>query len=183
MIEEWDHSMIAPSVGASVYSYWQLFFFKNMFRDQTPANDPDFAAMIYHNRISTHFFSRMFKQLTDDPTIHKFNRLCNNGYPDYTGETPCAYNVARSFIETKRHLTQNFRPQPSSWFWGDLMTLEFVSMPWSNTFLKPFFHRSVRSGGNHNTVNVAEYLFSDVVKEMQFKGRNAPNYKQIVQLN
>lgn len=61
------------------------------------------------------------------------------------------------------------------------MTLEYVNQPWSSTPLKPLFHRSVSSGGNECTVNVAEYHLSDSVREKQFKGRNAPNYKQVIE--
>lgn len=138
--------------------------------------------MISATSISKHFFVRMFRDLIEDPKNMKYNRLCRNGYPVYSGDMPCVYNIARSFIEAKKHLEQNVSPKMENWVWGEVMTLEFVNQPWSSTPLKPIFHRSVKSGGNENTVNVAEINLDMASRSMKFTGRSAPNYKQVISL-
>lgn len=139
--------------------------------------------MIAETQISKQFFPRMFYELSKDPTLTKYNKLCANGFEGHKGDTPCAYNVAAALINTKRLLETQYTTNIEDWKWGNLMTLEFQNMPWSSTFLRVFFHRSRPSGGNENTVNVAEYALSEAAKDLKFRGKNAPNYKQIIQLN
>ena len=124
----------------------------------------------------------MFQDLVSDPKSAKYNRLCKNGFSGNSSDMSCAYNIARSFLEAKKHLEQHLSPKIANWKWGEAMTLEYTNQPWSSTPLKPIFHRSVKSGGNENTVNVAEIDYYEAAHTLKFKGRNAPNYKMVVSL-
>lgn len=163
-LKAWDYEMAIDSIGATVYQYWQLFFYSSLFKKYSPKNDPEFGIMIAENSVSKQFFQRFFKDVESNPKGSRYNILCVNGY-DYDTDMPCAYNVARSLIEAKKYLVAEISPDSSYWKWGDLMTLEYVNQPWSSTPLKPLFHRSVKSGGNECTVNVAEYHLSDAARE------------------
>jgi len=140
--------------------------------------------MIVNSTPAKQFFARFFHDLAKNPKIERYNRLCRHGYPEFEGgEMDCAYAIAKSMLETKQYLDKNFgKMKLNEWQWGKHFTLEFPNQPWSSTPLKPIFHRSVPSGGNENTVNVAETHLYEAYPKMRWFGRSAPNYKQIVSL-
>lgn len=59
-------------------------------------------------------------------------------------------------------------------------TFEYTNKPWSESILKPFFHRTVRIGGNTNTVNVSKYNMKKAYEQRTFKSGHSANYKMVV---
>jgi acyl-homoserine lactone acylase PvdQ len=83
LFKAWDCQMSADSVGATVYQYWQMFFFPSLFKAYAPENDPEFGVMIAENSVSKQFFQRFFKELADSPRGSKYNKLCREGHAAY----------------------------------------------------------------------------------------------------
>jgi len=57
----------------------------------------------------------MMLQLSNDTHLYKYNRYCDNGFPEYKGDASCAYNVARALAETKRYLESSISKNPQDW--------------------------------------------------------------------
>lgn len=117
LLEEWNNEMCEECIGATVYSYWQMFMYNSMFQDYIPERDKAFSNLMTDGYVFTDFFRRMMAYLTSDINNPKYNRFCNNGFPDYKGDASCAYNVARSFVEAKQYLDRNVSKNPNDWQW------------------------------------------------------------------
>lgn len=182
ILEDWDHEMREDSVGATVYSLWQVFMYESLFQNYIPENEPDFARTISDCYVFTDFFRRMMGELVKDIHSTKYNRLCDNAYVEYKGDTSCAYNVARALSETKRHLDSTISKNPNDWLWRRVHQNDYPYTPWSLTPLKFMFHRVVPTAGNGHTVNVAKYSLKDAEKTKMFNAKHTANYKQVIEL-
>ena len=120
--------------------------------------------------------------LIDDIASDKYNRFCHNGFADYKGDLPCAYNVARAFVEAKRHLDRNFSKNSKDWQWRHVHSNEYAYAPWSLTPLKFLWHRKVPTAGNGHTVHVAKYSIAAAVETKLFNAKHAANYKQVIEI-
>ena len=149
--------MSKDSIGASVYSYWQIFMYKSMFRNYIPEGEQNFVGKLTNGYVFTDFFRIMMVKLRENLVSAKYNKFCDNGYHEYTGELSCAYNIARSLVETKKHLERNVSKNTKDWAWKNFHSLEYANSPWSLSPLKFLFHRKVPAAGNNGTVNVAKY--------------------------
>lgn len=81
--------------------------YKSMFHNYITADAPEFGLLLTDGYVFTDFFRRMLTVLRDDINYAKYNRLCDNGFFEYSGDSSCAYNAARSLIEVKKHLERN----------------------------------------------------------------------------
>ena len=104
-------------------------------------------------------------------------------YPEYKGDNPCAYNVARAFTDTRRFMEQKVSKNHADWKWGMLHQQEYTNLPWSKTPLKFLFHKVVNTGGNNNTPNVSGYKDKKNVNKSVITSAHAANYKQIIQFD
>ena len=86
-----------------------------MFHNYAPKHEPDFTGLLTNGYVFIDFFRIMMTNLREDLVSDKYNKLCDNGYAEYTGELSCAYNIARALIETKKHLERNVSKNPSDW--------------------------------------------------------------------
>lgn len=175
--------MTEDSVGASVYSFWQITMFESMFKNYAPEGDKDFSSLVVDGYTFTDFFRRMLLQLSDDVHIVKYNRLCANGFTEYKGDAACAYNVARSLIEVKHYLDRNVSRNQADWIWRRFHQNEYAYAPWSMSPLKFIFHRKVPTAGNGHTPHVAKYSIKDAITNRLFNGKHAANYKQVIALD
>jgi len=121
--------------------------------------DPKLRIMYTESRAEFAEFTQTFlKSLVADGPTSKYQVLCKEAYPEYTGADTCAYNVARSFVNVKKFLTENVSSKSDDWKWGRLHFNQYDNLPWSKTPLKFIFQRNVPWGGNENTVNVSIYF-------------------------
>ena len=174
--------MTEDSVGATVYSYWQITMFESMFKNYIPEGDSDFSSLVVDGYTFTDFFRRVMLQLKNDMYIPKYNRLCANGFAEYKGDVPCAYNVARALVEVKHYLDRNVSTNQKDWIWRRFHQNEYATTPWSLTPLKFLFHRSVPTAGNGHTPHVSKYSIKDAIKTRLFNAKHAANYKQVISL-
>ena len=126
------------------------------------------------------FTMTFFKSVAAHGAGSKYQVLCKNAYPEYTGGNPCAHNVARSFITVKHFLETNVSAKKEDWIWGRVHVKSFDHLPWSKTPLKFLYHRSVPYGGNENTVNVSIYFKSKNYSQAVISSIGGANYKQII---
>lgn len=182
ILEEWNNELCEECVGATVYAFWQIIMYKSMFNNYIPKEEPNFSQILTDGYVFTDFFRRMMTVLYDDPHSPKYNKFCDNGFAEYNGDMACAYNVARSLIEVKKHLERNASKNSIDWVWRNFHTLEYTNSPWSLSALKFIFHRKVPTAGGNGVVNVAKYSLANAGETMLFNGKHSANYKQIVAL-
>jgi len=94
--------------------------------------------------------------------MEKYNKLCK-GYYDhqYSGPHACAYNVAFSFVETNRFMTETFSADPTSWKWGSVHVNYYETKPWTVIkYVRGIFDRATPTGGNANTISNSRYAYS-----------------------
>jgi hypothetical protein len=78
--------------------------------------DPKARLMYTESRAEFAEFTQTFlKSLVAAGPTSKYQVLCKEAYPEYTGADTCAYNVARSFVNVKKFLTENVSPKPYDW--------------------------------------------------------------------
>lgn len=99
--------------------------------------------------------------MAEDGRASRYQAFCADVYPlgDGVGN-PCAMNVAMSFLKAQELLVENFSSDQRKWRWVDHLVIEYQNPFWSNTALKPFWHRTRGASGNSNTPGVAK--ISDV---------------------
>jgi acyl-homoserine lactone acylase PvdQ len=121
--------------------------------------------------------------LLEDPENEKYNKVCKNGYPEgeYQGNNHCMYNMARALAESVEFLKREVSPNPKDWEWKNLHVNEYSHMPFSQTKLKPLYHREVPIGGSYYTVKCSKYSFKKFQMQKTFKSNHSPNYKQVIQ--
>jgi acyl-homoserine lactone acylase PvdQ len=61
MLQDWDHEFNEESIGATVYSFWQIFMYDSMFKNYSKENEKDFARILVDGYIFTDFFRRMME--------------------------------------------------------------------------------------------------------------------------
>lgn len=131
-------------------------------------SDADNRLLYSDNYLFLSVKPRIVEMAAKDGSKSIFNPLCRQGFEDYDykeGGNDCAYNLARSFVAAKHYLAANVSPRSEDWKWGSLIVKDWVSLPWSRTPLKPFFHRQSATQGNVNTVDVSRYFvnFNDTL--------------------
>lgn len=176
-VQKWQGSFDQHSIGASIYSVWQAEFLASLFSKQVP--DLEDRVTIFSNYAFQDFFTRLMLGIRKNPEDPHFNKVCEQGFKEYKGTTPCAYNIARAFVETKSTLVQQLSPRSSDWEWRNLHLNEYFSAPWSLTVLKPFFQRDVPAGGNGNTVLCSKYSVEKAVKLKNFRGIHGTTFRQL----
>ena len=100
---------------------------------------------------------RLIESAATDGADSHFNPVCVGGYTDQDVKNTCAYNIAKSFSAAKNFLETNVSKKSSDWKWGSLLVKDWINLPWSNTPLKPIFHRQTPAIGNGNTPNVSRH--------------------------
>lgn len=136
-IENWDGDMNMNLIAPTVYQYWQLMFFKTLFRQYEDNVMTIYA--ITDNYPFVDFYQRLIFKIQEDPKNERYNRLCKGFYEDYEGDEHCAYNMARSFAETRDYLKKNISPNEYDWAFRNVHTNVYPALPWSMTPLKFLF--------------------------------------------
>ena len=101
--------MREDSIAASIYMRYLLYFYQTLFHKQIVDSEDDrYSLMDSHNFLQTH--SRILNDVRKEGANSRYQIFCERAYPDseYSGDNPCAYNVARSMAKSKYypiHLT------------------------------------------------------------------------------
>lgn len=108
--------------------------------------------------------------------------VCEGAHENYSGDNPCAFNIAMAFVETDRFLTERVGSDTSKWRWGSLHVNDYSNLPWSKTPLKPLFHREVPVPGNDQTPNVSKISIRKNANETVMRSNASANFKMLVQV-
>jgi len=147
----WDYTSGKENIPATIFNVWERFFIRKMIRN-IGLSERDVKSMINNVKFD-HFLYR--NMLTWGKTIPKEqDQWCRN--EENQGLTdPCLYNLAKSLEEAYLFLEKTLGDDIEDWQWGRLHKQEYPHGSFSQTPLKPFYHRSVAAGGNARTVDVA----------------------------
>ena len=96
--------MTEESVPASVYSFIFLNIHSSLFTQY--AEDEDDRLSMTDNYLYHEFLQTLLKSVQKDGGNSKYSKFCEMAYPEYKGNDPCAYNVARAFSDTKRFMEE-----------------------------------------------------------------------------
>jgi len=110
----------------------------------------------------------------------RFQVICEGAHKEYTGDNPCAYNVAKALVDAKKLLEKKVGKSPEDWSWRKLHLRQYVNLPWSRTPLRFLFHRDVPYGGNSNTPNVSGIKLRRNRKNVIFESVHVGAYKMVV---
>ena len=179
ILEGFNGSMDLESVQATVYSYWQYFFYQNLMSEFTNeglsgSQLQSADGQVFWNLkrklqlVDNIGFSNFYHRKIVDLASGKPNKLFNED------------DVAKAFIEAKEFLTKNFGSQ-GSWKYKNVHVNDYPSQPWSMTKLKYFYHREVPTGGNGNTINLSRYSMGDILENKKLKSTHVSNYKQVIE--
>jgi acyl-homoserine lactone acylase PvdQ len=181
LLENWKGTFAETDVGATVYMYWQVNFYRSLFHKQLPKDLPE--SLAEYNRMAfsdnyqfIDFFQKHIRSIAENPT-NELNIICENAQENYSGDKACAYNVARAFLDTKNFLNKNLGYNSDNWLWRNVHANEYPNTPWSKTPLRPIFHREVPTPGNTNTPNVAKISMKRAAESDRFISTHAANFK------
>lgn len=186
--------MVEDSIGASVYSYWQHFFYQSLLTEFTSDGHSESQRMDKDDKFWTakkrlllvdnyafyDFYQKLVISVSEGKDAQKYRMVCKGKNAEkYTGLQQCEHGMARAFYDTKMHLLQ-FGSMREDWTYGKLHVNEYPSQPWSLTPFKPFWHREVPVGGNSNTPCVSKYSLARIAENKIIKSTHTANYKQVV---
>lgn len=174
LLECFKGKMAKDSVGASVYSYWQLFFYKSLFSTQTRESDPSFwtdekVLLMMDDAWFSEFYAKLIKEISDKST--KYDYICRGIKSD-----GCGFSVAQAFADAYSFMVENFTDDTSKWTWGQLHYKSYT-----NSVFKDIsqFNREVPAGGNGNTVSYSRYEMDKTMGTKKFVGKDSANFKAI----
>lgn len=159
-----------------------MFFYNSLFHKQVP-DDENQRILVRENYFFTNFFMDLVSEVAESPANSRFDKFCEGAHPEYSGDSPCAYNIAVALSETKVFLETQISKNKDDWLWRNVHMNEYPNMPWSKTPLRLLFHREVPIGGNSNTPNVSKYSIKRAHETNKFIGVHSANYKQIIDMS
>jgi acyl-homoserine lactone acylase PvdQ len=172
--------MSENSVGATVFSTWQFFFYKTLLTQQI--SDSNLRLALVGNYPFIDYIQRLIHNLIEDPENERYNKICKGAFAEYKGSRHCMYNIAKAMAQAYDFLSEVISPNSNDWMWKHVHVNEYAHVPFSlNPFTKPFFHRETPVGGNGNTVKVSKYSFKRLENTKAFKSTHTPNYKAVIQ--
>jgi len=131
--------MSEDSIQATVYSYWQYFFYHSLLdqftidgRIEGERLDQEGEKywttkrkyLLVDNYAFFEFYQRMIVEVQKDSG--RYNRLCKTKINDKFGaKNPCAYNMARAFVDVKHHLETVMGLKQSEWNYGNIHVNEY----------------------------------------------------------
>lgn len=137
--------MSEDSIGASVYSVWNYFFYQTLFIDYTTngkiesklvsKDDENGEAfwnlkkrlrMVQNPGFYQYYLRLLHSVATESSDVSNFNKVCAGAYKNYPGKNTCAFNIAMSLHETKKFLTSEVSPDKSNWVWKNLHHNEYA---------------------------------------------------------
>jgi len=78
MIQRWRGEFDMESVGATIYSVWQIIFFESLFKKYTESLDE--RIVIFSNYPFNDFYQRMVFAIERNPLNEHFNKICDMGF-------------------------------------------------------------------------------------------------------
>ena len=181
LLDGWNGEMEEDSIAATVYSFALLAINKSFYHAYE--KDPEQRANMIDGYLQSTFTEHLFKEILEKGDVSPLNRVCKDAYPEYKGTEHCAYNIARSFADTKNFLETNVSSASEDWLWRNVHFNSYVNLPFSRTPLRFLFHRNVPTGGNANTMHSSKYSLKKNYNATSFESSQSSNYKQIIQLD
>ena len=102
ILQTWHGDMSEDSVGATVFSTWQFYFYKSLLTEQI--EDQNLRLALVGNLPFNDYIQRMIHTLAEDPENEGFNKVCSGAFSEYKGKKSCAFNMAKALAQTKEFL-------------------------------------------------------------------------------
>ena len=180
IIEKWNSHFDKDMIEPIYFSTWEYFFIKNFLNRQLP--DFNLKMKFMSSYIVQTFYLNFYKSLSEDLS-YKSN-YCHIQNEDHwrTSNTKidsCASLLVLSLNQTIEYINSKF--SKSEMVWGNLHRHYYKNNPFGQTPLRYFFDRSTPAAGNHNTINMGEYLIWDI-ENSKFRSMYSANLKLIAEL-
>ena len=197
IFRDFDGSMEENSIPATIYSYWQYFFYQRLFNKYTfngekgaklKENGELFWSMkksllLVDNYAFYDYYQRMLYSISAQNDHARFQHVCQDYDSSFKGKSQCEHNVALAFFEAHNFLKAEISTKEQDWQWKFVHANEYSAQPWAMTKLKPLWNREVPVGGNMNTPCVSKYSMAKVIDNKIFLSTHTANYKQVIEFN
>ncbi len=137
-LDKWNGDTSAESTPALIFNLWNSQLANMMVRQYFPNDYEQFS--VTASFFSFHFLGNMARKWAKMEDLDSdFCKTADNAKSDI----PCAYNVVYALLKAYEDMTNQLGHDESNWKWGYMNLMEFAHVPFSETFLKPFFHYTV----------------------------------------
>ena len=172
----WNGNMTTESTAASIFTVWEYLFFLKKFQNYEMDIEVRFALLSFVN-FDQFIFIHIHKWY-DDPNSNLGEEWCQNPETVNHKNKACMYNLVKALSETHNYLKSKFGPDKKKWNYGSLHKVKYNHVPFSETPLKPIFHREFPAPGNRRTVNVASWY----VLFHELKGIHSGNLRMVADM-
>ena len=108
--DDWKGTFFEDSVTPTIYSFWQLYFYRSLFYVQIPERTEESLAQrmaISDNYQFFDFLQTLLADIAEKGEGSKYNKICAGYHTTYSGTNHCAFNMAMAFVEAKEFLTSS----------------------------------------------------------------------------
>ncbi|MBV7333558.1 penicillin acylase family protein [Chloroflexi bacterium TSY] len=165
-LQNWDRTSSGTSPAAAIYEAWFVHLGRAVFEDDLPEG--------LFKEVANRKHPTLLAEIYANPDEHA--GWCDNVRTPSTEN--CADLAQLALDQALDDLRDRLGQDMDQWQWADLHKTQYPHNPFSQVpFLRPFFHRSIETGGNTYTINVAPVNFDDLYNQNW-----VPSYRQIVDL-
>jgi len=175
-LRNWNGSHHKDSVPAAIFNVWEYFFFMKALRG-VGLNEHERQAVI-SNIVFEHFIFNKIESWQKNSSSDFDEFWCKEAESVNTTKT-CLYNLIVSFYEARDYLYDELGSDIKTWRWGRIHRQHYKNIPFSETPLKPIWHRSYEAGGNTRTISVA----SRYIEQHNFDGVHGSNMRMICDMS
>jgi len=173
-LTNWDYTNGKESIPAAIFNVWERFLIRKMVRN-IGLSEQDVKGMIANCKFDHFLYRNMLSWRTTIPKEQ--DQWCRNEEnQDLTD--PCLFNLIRSLEEAYFFLEKTLGYDIEDWQWGKIHRMQYPHGTFSETPLRPLFHRSIPSHGNGRTVDVAFMR----METDDFGGVWSPNLKMVTSM-
>jgi len=173
-LTNWDYTSGKESIPATIFNVWERFFIRKVIRN-IGLSEQDIKSMIVNAKWD-HFLYR--NMLSWKKNIPKEQDMWCRNEENQDITDPCLYDLAKSLEEAYLFIEKALGDDIEEWQWSKIHRMEYPHGTFSQTPLKPLYHRSIPSQGNGRTVDVARMK----METDSFGGVWSPNLKMVVSM-
>lgn len=164
LLRTWDGDVGADSAGAAIYEAWYAHLYEALLGD-------DLGGSIGDKMLGRHDPVMLRRILSGEEAV-----WCDDVLTPVVED--CAAISQKALSDALKDLTERLGANMDRWTWGKLHEMQFAHNPFSEiSLLKPFFDRSVVTGGDGFTVNPAPFRLVE-----PYDSKHLPSYRQVIDL-
>jgi len=173
-LKTWDYKQGKKSVPASIFGLWHIKFIQKVIKN-IGLNDHQREAVIGNFKFEAFLYRKVIGW--NKETDAKFDDYWCLNSENKDVNSPCLYNLVKSLEETYLELKGKLGSDMNQWEWGKIHHSHYAHFPFSETPLKPLFHRSKPAAGNQRAVYSTGYR-----TEKNLDGLWEPNMRMVISL-